>query len=237
MNKVAIKATLKLQNAHVARAIERCGSVKELAEELGMSTSTVSHWLNFRSSPRWRHAKTDKMKQVVRKLTKLAGASLADIFPDLTKEERAALSSNHTKESVVETKNLTHSLAQNLVYEPNVEEQVDAEVLRERLKGILESLGYREREIIKLRYGLPDGNAYTLEEVAEIFEVGRERIRQIEAKALRKLQRPSRLKGLVEFVQDAVTGATCPDCRKRFCNMNAMMLHRREQCRSQPTLS
>ncbi len=229
MTKVAIKATLKLQNAHVARAVQKCGSVQSLAEKIGMSPATVSKWLNFHGSPRWTHAKTEKLQRAVRTLAKLAGASLADIFPNLTKEERAALSSNHTKESVVETKNLTHSLAQNLVYEPNVEEQVDAEVLRERLKGILKSLSYREREIIKLRYGLRDGHTYTLEEVAHIFKVGRERIRQIEAKALRKLQNPTRSQELVEFVKDTVSGGTCPVCRKQFANINAMLLHKREQ--------
>ena len=59
---------------------------------------------------------------------------------------------------------------------------------------------YREREIIKLRYGLGDGYSYTLEEVGHIFKVTRERIRQIEAKAVRKLQQPSRSQELVGFL-------------------------------------
>lgn len=74
------------------------------------------------------------------------------------------------------------------------------EMLRQRITGVLKSLSYREREIIKLRYGLGDGYSYTLEEVGHIFKVTRERIRQIEAKAVRKLQQPSRSQDLVGFL-------------------------------------
>ena len=74
------------------------------------------------------------------------------------------------------------------------------EMLRGRISKVLKTLSYREREIIKLRYGLGDGYSYTLEEVGHIFKVTRERIRQIEAKAVRKLQAPSRSQELVGFL-------------------------------------
>ena len=64
----------------------------------------------------------------------------------------------------------------------------------------MQSLNYREREILRLRYGLTDGYAYTLEEVGKIFSVTRERVRQIEAKAVRKLQQPYRSRSLASFV-------------------------------------
>ncbi len=73
------------------------------------------------------------------------------------------------------------------------------EMLRHRIAKVLKTLSYREREIIKLRYGLGDGYSYTLEEVGHIFKVTRERIRQIEAKAVRKLQQPTRSQDLVGF--------------------------------------
>jgi RNA polymerase primary sigma factor len=73
-------------------------------------------------------------------------------------------------------------------------------MLRNRINKVLKTLSYREREIIKLRYGLGDGYSYTLEEVGHIFKVTRERIRQIEAKAVRKLQQPSRSQELVGFL-------------------------------------
>ncbi len=75
------------------------------------------------------------------------------------------------------------------------------QMLRDKIDYVLKSLTYREREIIKLRYGLGDGYSYTLEETGRIFKVTRERIRQIESKALKKLQHHTRsdhLKGFVE---------------------------------------
>ncbi len=77
---------------------------------------------------------------------------------------------------------------------------VSEELLKGRIQDVLKTLSYREREIIKLRYGLGDGYSYTLEEVGHIFKVTRERIRQVEAKAIKKLQQPSRSQELVSFL-------------------------------------
>ncbi|MBI2480945.1 MAG: sigma-70 family RNA polymerase sigma factor [Planctomycetia bacterium] len=73
-------------------------------------------------------------------------------------------------------------------------------ILRDKIEGLLKTLTYREREIVRLRYGLGDGYTYTLEEVGRIFKVTRERVRQIEAKALRKLQHPVRSQQLEGFL-------------------------------------
>ena len=75
------------------------------------------------------------------------------------------------------------------------------EMLKDKIDAVLQTLTYREREIIKLRYGLGDGYTYTLEEVGRIFNVTRERVRQIEAKAIRKLQHPVRSRKLEGFVE------------------------------------
>ena len=75
-------------------------------------------------------------------------------------------------------------------------------ILRDKIERLLKTLTYREREIIRLRYGLGDGYTYTLEEVGRIFKVTRERVRQIEAKAVRKLQNPVRSKALEGFVPE-----------------------------------
>jgi RNA polymerase primary sigma factor len=77
---------------------------------------------------------------------------------------------------------------------------VNQQSLKTRIADVLSELNYREREILRLRYGLVDGYAYTLEEVGQIFSVTRERVRQIEAKAVRKLQQPSRSKTLASFL-------------------------------------
>ncbi len=74
------------------------------------------------------------------------------------------------------------------------------EMLKDKIESVMETLTYREREIIKLRYGIGDGYTYTLEEVGKIFKVTRERVRQIEAKAVRKLQHPIRSRKLEGFL-------------------------------------
>ncbi|MBR1901166.1 MAG: RNA polymerase sigma factor RpoD [Lachnospiraceae bacterium] len=74
-------------------------------------------------------------------------------------------------------------------------------MLKEELSNALESLTERERQVVKLRFGLEDGRARTLEEVGKAFDVTRERIRQIEAKALRKLRHPTRSKKLKDYLE------------------------------------
>ncbi len=78
------------------------------------------------------------------------------------------------------------------------------DMLRNRIEQVLRTLTYREREIIKLRYGIGDGYTYTLEEVGRIFKVTRERVRQVEAKAIRKLQHPVRSRKLTGFLDGSV---------------------------------
>ena len=73
-------------------------------------------------------------------------------------------------------------------------------LLKEQLVEVLDTLTEREQKVLKLRFGLDDGRARTLEEVGQSFGVTRERIRQIEAKALRKLRHPSRSKKLKDFL-------------------------------------
>jgi RNA polymerase primary sigma factor len=82
--------------------------------------------------------------------------------------------------------------------------EMNRDLLKARIADVLSGLDYREREIIRLRYGLADGYAYTLEEVGKIFSVTRERVRQIETKAVRSLQHPIRARQLSGFL----------DCRR-----------------------
>ncbi|MEM7262711.1 MAG: RNA polymerase sigma factor RpoD [Planctomycetota bacterium] len=92
----------------------------------------------------------------------------------------------------------------DFIEDASVESPINAatqEMLKEKMRDVLKTLTYREREIIKLRYGLEDGYTYTLEEVGKIFKVTRERVRQIEAKAVKKLQHPIRARHLEGFLE------------------------------------
>ena len=80
------------------------------------------------------------------------------------------------------------------------EEFATYEILKDELREVLDTLTSREKEVLELRFGLFDGTSHTLEEVGKQFKVTRERIRQIEAKALRKLRHPSRAKKLKDFL-------------------------------------
>ncbi|MGL4424540.1 MAG: RNA polymerase sigma factor RpoD [Gemmataceae bacterium] len=96
----------------------------------------------------------------------------------------------------------------DFIEDDGVESPVNAatnEMLKDKIEAVLRTLTYREREIIKLRYGLGDGYTYTLEEVGRIFKVTRERVRQIEAKAVRKLQHPVRSRQLEGFLDGWAT--------------------------------
>jgi len=78
--------------------------------------------------------------------------------------------------------------------------EANRESLKQRIEEVMQGLNYREREILRMRFGLTDGYAYTLEEVGRVFSVTRERVRQIECKAVRKLQQPFRSRALSSFV-------------------------------------
>ncbi|WP_143806118.1 sigma-70 family RNA polymerase sigma factor, partial [Oenococcus oeni] len=81
-------------------------------------------------------------------------------------------------------------------------ESTSDQMLKDQLEEVLGTLTEREENVLRLRFGLEDGKTRTLEEVGRVFGVTRERIRQIEAKALRKLRHPSRSKQLKDFMEE-----------------------------------
>ena len=99
---------------------------------------------------------------------------------------------------------LSQKNVHNFIQDDNVPVPADAAaftLLREQLEEVLGTLTEREQKVLKLRFGLEDGRARTLEEVGKEFKVTRERIRQIEAKALRKLRHPSRSRKLKDYLE------------------------------------
>jgi RNA polymerase primary sigma factor len=84
----------------------------------------------------------------------------------------------------------------------NPMERTGFSILKDKLKGVLETLNERERAVLEQRFGLIDGYSRTLEDVGRQFQVTRERIRQIEAKALRKMRHPTRIRQLEGFIDN-----------------------------------
>lgn len=84
---------------------------------------------------------------------------------------------------------------------PVPEEEAAYSILREQIAEVLETLTDREQQVIRLRFGLDDGHQRTLEEVGKLFNVTRERIRQIEAKAIRRIKQPSRARKLRDYLE------------------------------------
>lgn len=154
-----------------------------------------------------------KLRNVSKKLTQLKGRE-----PSIEEVAEAAQVSVEEAKRVMKISKHPISLDRpigdsedsyfgDFIEDESVESPVQSasrEMLKERIENVLSTLTFREREIIKLRYGIGDGYTYTLEEVGRIFRVTRERVRQIEAKAVRKLQHPVRARRLGGFFDSAV---------------------------------
>ena len=151
-----------------------------------------------------------RLRNVMKKLTQKKGreptieeiAQATDISPEETK--RVLKISKHPISLDRPIGESDDSYFGDFIEDESAESPVNAathEMLKDKIDRVLSTLSYREREIIKLRYGIGDGYTYTLEEVGKIFKVTRERVRQIEAKAVRKLQHPVRSRRLEGFLE------------------------------------
>ncbi len=156
-----------------------------------------------------------KLRNVSKKLTQLKGrepsieevAEAAQVSVDEAK--RVMKISKHPISLDRPIGDSEDSYFGDFIEDESVESPVQSasrEMLKERIESVLSTLTFREREIIKLRYGIGDGYTYTLEEVGRIFRVTRERVRQIEAKAVRKMQHPVRARLLGGFFDSGGDG-------------------------------
>lgn len=157
------------------------------------------------------------MVETIHKLTRVKRQLLQDLGRDPTTEE-IAKAMEITEEKVAEIQKIAQepislenpvgeeedSKMADFIEDESVKSPVEVatqNLLREQLLAVIETLTPREQKVIRLRYGLDDSHSRTLEEVGKEFNVTRERIRQIEAKALRKLRNPNRSKKLVDFME------------------------------------
>ena len=196
-----ISAVTKLKHGDLYAAAIKLGSQSELARRLDIQPTRLGEWINMKKVPTFRTE--DDRALMDAKLLLHVGKGLDELFPEWYGQCTEFLKSNKTAIKTVAVKSAAlleyagHT-RQRLIEQANdVTTVVAQKELKDDLLKSLKALSYREREVIKLRYGLGDGSSYTLEEVAHIFKVTRERIREIEAKAVRKLQQPNRANKLV----------------------------------------
>lgn len=208
-----ITAVAKLKHGDLFAAAVKVGGQSELARQLGIPPSTLGRWCNMQACPPvvWSedlHPFWTKEihERVERKLFELTGKTLDDLFPEELREAKEFLRSKKVisrTQTVRREALLTYAqhTRERLLTQANGER--DQKELKRLLKAALSPLAYRQREVLKMRFGLDDGEAKTLDEVAEVFKVGRERVRQIEAKALRLVQQNIPACGeLLEHVQE-----------------------------------
>jgi len=176
--------------------------MKALADVAGVSFATISSYERLRAYP---------AEDVASRIATALGVDADYIFPQDMRNhisEVRQMRKNHRRYQYKET-----PLSDELVVKLESQSKLATSeaqspiahathnILKERLAGVLDTLGWREREIVKLRYGIETGYSYTLEEVGKIFNITRDRVRQIEAKALQKLQHPIRSRKLESFVE------------------------------------
>lgn len=202
---IDITAVSKLKHADLYAAAKKMGGQSALAKHLGVHPSRLGNWCNLKSVPPaspvpgtiWTE---DLLRDLEAKLVVLTGKSWEELFPQALRDATEFLESSKTIERTERIE--SYALASYAERESQrlsdyssasrlIEDEERATEL-EAVERCLKTLSYREREIIKLRFGLGEYCSYTLEEVAAIFKVTAARIRQIEQKAIRKLQQPSR---------------------------------------------
>lgn len=203
--------TIRSQPKHgiLYAAAKQHGGTKAMAAFLGVSECRANLWVNLRNYPRWpftapgaaHRARERKAHDAI--LAKI-NTSLDECWPPEVRQfidgsrELKSLILEQTQE--VPLARLTGQVMQTLTVDGDAEQLAEQDELRGKIRDVLKTLSYREREIIKLRFGLEGGVPFTLAETGKVFGVQKERIRQIEAKALRKMQQPSRSESLVGFM-------------------------------------
>jgi RNA polymerase sigma factor (sigma-70 family) len=201
MKSFGVTLTAKLRHAGLWRAVKAMGSQSAVARKLGVSAQEFCGWVNMRTVPRSMTPEREKI------LFDLTGETFADLFPPELRDASEFLAANKAIDVTREIPcRLLQSADAKRLLLPSAGdlacEQMEAEELHADLANAIRTLPFREREIIKMRYGFGDGECYTLEEVAHVFKRTRETIRQLEARAIRRLQQPNRKSRLANHFND-----------------------------------
>jgi RNA polymerase sigma factor (sigma-70 family) len=200
------KSATRPKHDALREVANKLGGQAALGRALGIVPNEIGRWINLQDCPpttveeaEERKWSKEKYLRIEKKLYELTGQLMEDLFP---KKPQNIKKTNNTK--YIHSHLLAGYGQERFVLpSPCDEIKVDKNELRENIKNSLNTLNYRERQTLKLRFGLEDGNCYTLEEIAYIFGVTQERVRQIEMRAIRKMQQPIRSQELFPFLEGA----------------------------------
>lgn len=208
----SVRITSKIQHEILAKAVDQCGGISALAERLGVSYYIISGWLNLRRMPNISSGKVQswwrkRWPGVEKRLHEVTGRKTEEIFPDFVRCS-GLLEADKERVEVREIpashwKGLENRASRETLRLPPPIDSVVLEELKDGLEGALQKLNYRQREIIKMRYGLDPaggGYIYSCAECGRILGMAEPRVRQVEATALRKLQCPTRSQDLEKFL-------------------------------------
>ena len=209
---IDVTAIAKLKHADLWAAAKQMGSQAALARHLGIQQSELGQWINLQRVPpakpvgtRWTE---DFICKLEGKLAALTGKSWDELFPDSLRNNAEFLDCSKTIErtttlEAIALENYAAASQERLLgYTTNGETKTEQ---HDEIQKVLNTLKHREKEILKARFGF-DGEPHSLEETGQIFKITKERVRQIEAHAIRKLQQPSRSQPLLKYSNPHLTG-------------------------------
>lgn len=177
---------LKIKNGRLWRAMQEFGyeTVADLSRATGICQTLLGKYLNLKQTP---YGKNGRPKKTADQLSEHFAMPISDLFPD---EFLYRPVEKNTFTSLVSHEQVMRLTGSSSSYQPD--EIIEQETDRHNLAMVIESLTEREQMVIRRRFGLNGSGGQTLREIADDFGVTHERIRQIEAKAIRKLRNPSR---------------------------------------------
>jgi len=231
VSEIDITAVSKLKHSELYEAAKSMGGQSALARHLGIHPSELGMWCNLKACPpvemddKQPHQTQKKwgggrLGEIERKLFDLTGKTLVELFPKELREAKEFLNSPKTIEQrkTMQTDALlryAESTKHRLAYAGQESIAINSE-LSEHITDALKELPERLRTIITLRYGLDGNGRRTLDEAGKAVGVSKERLRQLEAKAIRDLQHPRVASGLVDFIDSEKTYSTHDQTRERW---------------------
>jgi RNA polymerase sigma factor (sigma-70 family) len=210
---VPVTIVARLKHAALLAAAKVLGSQAALARHLEIDPAQMGEWINLKKCPPQEPTKwwtEERLLQLESRLFALTHMSLEELFPESLRANVAFLESPKTFERTIELKRKAmeaYAIATRERFNRIGHDDCEREEMRDAIMNALKGLRFREREILKVRYGLNGETPKNLQECAAIFRISPERVRQIEMKALRRLQHRSRPGGLEEFVSNPIEGA------------------------------